>query len=461
MGFDVAAELQARKGEGAALWDRYLNPQTAKVLRSIGFDRDWQRGEGCYLVDDTQTRYLDFLSGFGVFGVGRSHPTVRRALHTVLDAELADLVQMDTPLLAGLLAEGLVARAPGLERVYFCNSGAEAVEAALKFARRATGRSRVLFCHHAYHGLTAGALSVNGSDDFRRGFGPLLPDTQIPFGDTEALARELAAGDVAALVVEPIQGKGVFVAPGGYLREAAELLHQAGALLVCDEVQTGAGRTGRFFCYEYDGVHPDIVTLSKTLSGGYIPVGATITTDRIFKKVYSSMDEMLVHDSTFGTNAMAMTAGLATLSILDDEQLVANAAQLGAKLLADLRVAARRYELVSDVRGRGLLIGIEFGRPRSWRLRSRWEPLRLARQGLFAQMVVGALFERHRILTQVSGDHLDVVKLLPPLTASATEADLFVQAFCDVMDDVERSSRPLWHFGWGLASRAARRARPS
>lgn len=454
MGFDIAAELLARQGEGAALWNRYLNPQVDRVLHSIGFDRDWRRGEGCYLVDADGSRYLDLLSGFGVFGIGRSHPTVRQALHTVLDAELADLVKMDTPLLAGLFAEALVARTPGLQRVYFCNSGTEAVEAALKFARRATGSPRVLFCDHAYHGLTAGSLSVNGSADFRRGFGPLLPDTKIPFGDIDALEREVAGGDVAALVVEPIQGKGVFVAPDGYLRQAQEVLHRAGALLICDEVQTGAGRTGRFYCYEHDGVTPDIVTVAKTLSGGFIPVGATITTDRIFKSVYSSMDEMLVHDTTFGSNAMAMTAGLATLSVLDDEGLIANAAQLGAKLLTDLRAAARNYELVADVRGRGLMIGIEFGRPRSLRLRSRWEPMRLVRQGLFAQMVVGALFEKHHILTQVSGDHVEVVKLLPPLTVTALDVDLIVDAFCSVMDAVGHSSRPLWHFGWGLASRA-------
>jgi acetylornithine/succinyldiaminopimelate/putrescine aminotransferase len=457
MGFDLSSVLQTRAGEGAALWARYLNPQTARVVRSIGFDRRWERGQASYLYDDTGVRYLDFLSGFGVFGLGRSHPTVRRALHDVLDAELADLVQMDTPLLAGLLAEALIERAPDLDRVYMCNSGTEAVEAALKFARCATGRPRVLYCDHAFHGLTAGSLSVNGAKEFRDGFGPLLPGTQVPFGNLDAVRRELAAGDVAAFIIEAVQGKGVQVVPGGFLADVAGLLHRHGALLICDEVQAGLGRTGRLFSYEYDAVQPDLVTVAKTLSGGFVPVGATLGTSAVFQRVYSSMDRMLVHDSTFGTNALAMAAGLATLSVIDDEGLIANAATIGTELTRGLQAAAERYELISDIRGRGLLIGIEFGRPRSRRLRTRWGPLTMARRGLFTQMVVGALFEDHQILTQTAGDHMDVLKLLPPLTVTSEEAAAFLAAFVEVMDSIHDSARPVWHFGWGLTTRAARR----
>jgi acetylornithine/succinyldiaminopimelate/putrescine aminotransferase len=456
MGFDLPSALKTRAGEGPALWARYLNPQTARVVRSIGFDRRWERGEGCYLYDETGARYLDFLSGFGVFGVGRSHLTVRRALHDVLDAELADMVQMDTPLLAGLLAEALIDRAPDLDRVYMCNSGTEAVEAALKFARCATGRPRILYCDHGFHGLTAGSLSVNGAREFRHGFGPLLPGTRVPFGDLEAVRRQLGAGDVAALIIEPVQGKGVQVVPDGFLAEVSAVLHRHGALLICDEVQSGLGRTGRLFSYEYDSVQPDLVTIAKTLSGGFVPVGATLGTSWVFQRVYSSMDRMLVHDTTYGTNALAMAAGLATLSVIDDEGLIANAATVGAELMSGLRTAAERYELICDVRGRGLLIGIEFGRPRSRRLRTRWGPLTLARRGLFTQMVVGALFEDHRILTQTAADHMDVLKLLPPLTVTSEEAAAFLGAFGEVMDSIHDSTRPVWHFGWGLTTRAAR-----
>ncbi len=166
---------------------------------------------------------------------------MRRALHDVLDAELADMVQMDTPLLAGLLAEALIERAPDLDRVYMCNSGTEAVEAALKFARCATGRPRILYCDHAFHGLTAGSLSVNGAREFRDGFGPLLPGTQVPFGDLEAVRRQLAAGDVAALIIEPVQGKGVQVVPDGFL---AEVCRPAPSARRPADLRRGAERSG-------------------------------------------------------------------------------------------------------------------------------------------------------------------------------------------------------------------------
>ena len=310
-------------------------------MRSIGFDRRWERAEGCYLYDSSGASYLDFLSGFGVFGLGRNHPVDEQAIHDVIDADLADMVQMDTPLLAGLLGEALTAKAPHLTRAYMCSSGTEAVEAALKFARYATGRPRILYCDHAFHGLTSGSLSVNGAKEFREGFGPMLPATKVHFGDVDAIRREVAAGDVAALIVEPVQGKGVQVAPPGYLAAAAQVLHAGGSLLICDEVQTGLGRTGRFFSYEYDGVAPDLVTVAKTLSGGFIPVGATLGTSKVFEKVYSGLDRVLVHDGTYSHNDLASAVGLATLAVLEDEGLVANAAKLGDQLSGALRGGCR------------------------------------------------------------------------------------------------------------------------
>jgi len=365
MAFDLADLLATRHGEGYALAEQYLNPQLSRTLHAIGFDRAYERAEGAYLYDADGHRYADFLAGFGVFGVGRNHPVVIRALHQMLDAGLADLVQFDCALLPGLLAERLLAKAPGLDRVYFGNSGTEAVEAALKFARYATGRRRIIYCDHAFHGLTTGSLSVNGAAEFRSGFAPLLPDTMIPFGDLDALAAELRKGDVAALLIEPIQGKGVHVVPPGFLAAAATLLHEHGALLICDEVQTGLGRTGRFFGYQHEDVQPDIVTVAKALSGGFVPVGATLAKDWIFQKVYSSMDRVLVHDSTFGSNAAAMAAGLAALSVIDDEDLVGNAERTGAALRVALQLLVDKYELLTEVRGRGLMIGLEGapGRP--------------------------------------------------------------------------------------------------
>jgi ornithine--oxo-acid transaminase len=457
MGFDLPSLLSARRGEGYDLHARYLNPQLPRTLHAIGFDKVYERAEGAYLYDRDGNRYADFLAGFGVFGVGHNHPVVRQALRDVLDGDLADLIQFDCALLPGLLAERLLAQAPEFDRVYFGNSGTEAVEAALKFARYATGRQRVIYCSHAFHGLTAGSLSVNGAPEFRRGFDPLLPDVSIALGDLEALEAELRQGNVAALIVEPIQGKGVWMPPDGFLAAAGKLLHEHGALLICDEVQTGLGRTGRFFAYQHEAAEPDIVTVAKALSGGFVPVGATLAKGWIFDKVYSSMDRVLVHDSTFGSNAAAMAAGLASLAVIEDEQLVSNAERTGTALLAALTDMVEEYEMLAEVRGRGLMIGLEFGKPRSLKLRTGWSMLQTARVGLFAQMVVVALFQRHRILTQVSGDHTEVIKLLPPLTISDAEVTMFREAFDDIMKDAHRGSGLMWDFGRTLVKQAVTR----
>ncbi|WP_328408707.1 aspartate aminotransferase family protein [Streptomyces violaceus] len=452
--FDLGKLLAERAAERYELHTRYLNHQLPRMLHTIGFDKVYERAEGAYFYDADGNDYLDMLAGFGVMGIGRHHPVVRKALHDVLDARLADLTRFDCQPLPGLLAEKLLAHSPHLDRVFFGNSGTEAVEGALKFARFVTGRPRVLYCAHAFHGLTTGSLSVNGESGFRDGFAPLLPDTAVPLGDLDALARELKKGDVAALIVEPIQGKGVLAAPPGYLLAAQELLHRHKALLIADEVQTGLGRTGDFYGYQHEeGVEPDLVCVAKALSGGYVPVGATLGKDWIFKKVYSSMDRVLVHSASFGSNAQAMAAGLAVLSVMENEQVVANVRATGEQLRSRLAALTDKYEMLADVRGRGLMIGIEFGRPTSLKLRSRWAMLQAARKGLFAQMVVVPLLQRHRILTQVSGDHMEVIKLIPPLIIGEREVDRFVDAFTAVMDDAHNGGL-VWDFGKTLVKQA-------
>jgi acetylornithine/succinyldiaminopimelate/putrescine aminotransferase len=456
MDFDLQALLAAHRNDGYELYGRYLNPQQPKVLHTIGFDKVYERAEGAYLYDSDGQQYADFLAGFGVFAAGRNHPVIRQALHDALDAGLADWTQFDCGPLPGLLAERLLAKAPGLDRVFFCNSGTEAVESALKFARYATGRGRVLYCDHAFHGLTTGSLSVNGSAEFRRGFDPLLPDAPIPLGDLDALQAELKKGDVAALIIEPIQGKGVHMPPDGYLTAAAELLHEHGALLIADEVQSGFGRTGKFFAYQHEEVVPDIVTVAKALSGGYVPVGAMLAKGPIFEKVFSTMDRVMVHSTTFKGGVLAMTAGLASLAVHDDEHLTENAARTGEALMAGLTQLQQKYEILADVRGRGLMIGLEFGRPSSLRARTSWNMLQKARVGLFAQMVVVALFQRHRILTQVSGDHMEVIKLIPPLMIGDTEVKLFTEALGEVLEDASKGTGLMWDFGRTLIKQAVR-----
>ncbi len=456
--FDVRALLEARGSEAFALHERYMNPQMPRILRTIGFDRDYVRAEGAYLFDRDGARYLDFLAGFGVFALGRCHPVIEQALNDAIGLELPNLVQMECQPLSGLLAEALVARMPhDSYRCLFTNSGAESVETAIKFVRCATGRGRVVFADHAFHGLTTGALSLNGAREFRDRFGDLLPGcTSVPFGDLDALQRELRSGDVAAFVVEPIQGKGVFVAPDGYLADAAALCHRYGALLAIDEVQTGLGRTGTFFAFEQWDVEPDLVTVAKALSGGYVPVGAVIAKSKVIEAVFDKMDRAVVHSSTFGQNVLAMTAGLATVQTIESESIVERAAATGDVLLAGLHGVAERHEVVHEVRGRGLMIGIEFSRPHSMRLRAQWTLLETMRTGLFTQLVVVPLFRDHGILTQVAGDHQNVLKILPPLIISETQAKEFVTAFDDVLDKLERSIGLLLGVGRSLALPALR-----
>jgi acetylornithine/succinyldiaminopimelate/putrescine aminotransferase len=438
--FDVDAAFRDHRGEQFALHEAHLNPQLPRVLRTLGFDRTYVRGEGPWLWDDAGDRYLDLLSGFGVFALGRSHPGVKAALHQAIDLDLPSMVQIDCALLPGLLAEALCDRShPGIERAYFCNSGAEAVEASIKFARSFTKRRRVLYCSHAYHGLTLGALSLNGGTSFKEGFGPLLADVEeVAFGDLDALRGALARGDVAAFIAEPIQGKGVYEAPPAYWQGAERVCHEAGALFVMDEVQTGVARTGSFWCHEQLGVTPDIICASKALSGGFIPVAAMLARDDVFRSVYSSMDRALVHSTTFKQNPLAMVAGLATLAAVDDEGLVGHARAMGDLWLERLGALQERYELVVDVRGKGQMIGIEFGEPASRRLKAMWRMTERIRPAFFAQTIVLPLFHRHRILTQVAADSVNVIKLLPALTVGEAEIDLVVAALDDVLADAHR-----------------------
>ncbi len=459
MSFDLESLIETRRGQNFKLHQEFLNPQLARVLKTLGFDRFYERGEGCYLIDREGERYLDFLSGFGVYALGRSHPVVKKALHDALEMDLPNLVQLDCALLPGLLAERLVGTLhEGIGRCFFSNSGAEAIECAVKFSKYATGRPRVLYAEHAFHGLTNGALSLNGGKEFRDGFGPLLPGCDsVGFGDLASLERELRRGDVAAFVVEIIQGKGVYLASEEYWAAAERLCRQYDTLFVADEVQTGLGRTGAMWAHEHYGLRPDMVTVSKALSGGYVPIGATLCSPAIFDRVYSKMERAVVHSTTFGRNQLAMVAGLATLQAIEDENVVDHAREMGEAFNGALAPLVEKYEMFHEVRGKGLMIGLVFGEPSSLRLKSRWKMLEGARKGLFSQLIVGPLFNRHRILTQVAADGVNIVKLLAPLVCGQEEVDYFVAALDDVLEDAHRNSSLVFEFGKTLAKSALHR----
>jgi ornithine--oxo-acid transaminase len=457
MSLDIAELFAEREGERYALHSRHLNEQMVRLLRTIGYDVGFRRGSGSYLFDRAGVRYLDLLSGFGVFALGRNHPAVRDALKNVLDGELPNLVQLDVSPLAGILAERLLKYAPYLDKVFFANSGTEAVEAAIKFARTATGRPGIVYCDHAYHGLTYGALSLNGDAIFRDGFEPLLPNcARIPFNDVPALERALSARDAAAFIVEPIQGKGVNMPADDYLNSAAEICRRYGTLLVADEIQTGLGRTGRFFAVEHWGVEPDMILIAKSLSGGHVPCGAVLTRKWIFEKLFNRMDRAVVHGSTFAKNDLAMAAGLAMLDVLETERLVERAERTGERLIRELSTMIPRHELLIDVRGKGLLIGLEFGAPSSLTLKASWNVVETASKGLFCQLVTIPLFKEHKILCQVAGHGSHTIKLLPTLILTNEDCDWIVRAFDDVIAGAHRVPGAIWSLGKTLVEHAVR-----
>jgi ornithine--oxo-acid transaminase len=444
---DIAALLKANEGRNYELHSAHVNPSNVRTLKTIGFDRCYVRAEGQYLWDVEGVKYLDMLSGYGVFSLGRNHPEVRQILADFLETDYPSLVKMEAPLLSGLLAEELKKRMPNqLDMVFFTNSGAEGVETALKYAKCATGRPAILHCKKAFHGLSYGALSVNGDESFRSGFAPFLPDCRaVPFNDLEALEQELQKRDVAAFIVEPIQGKGVNLPAPGYLREAANLCRKYGALFIDDEVQAGMGRTGRFLAIEHEGdVDPDIVVLAKALSGGFVPAGAVLCKKWIHEKVFSSMQRSVVHSSTFSQGSFAMAAGLAALDVIDRHQLVKRAEVYGNLIGDGLRALVPKYEFLKEIRQRGMMVGIEFGPPKSLMLKSAWTVMHALDKSLFPQAAVIPLLGKHHIITQVAGHAIDVVKLLPPLVINEDDVKWFLTAFEEVLAQMHRFPGPAW-----------------
>jgi ornithine--oxo-acid transaminase len=451
-GFSLRALLESRRGVDLDLWARTINPQFVRVLRTIDFDRTWVRAEGAYLWDEAGDRYLDMLGGFGMYNVGRNNPRVRAALAEALELETPGMLAMGVTALPALLAEALLERVPArLERCLFTSSGTEAVEAALKLGRAATRRERVISTDHGFHGLTLGSLSANGNPEFTERFGPLLPGFErVPFGDLPALEEQLRREDVAVFLVEPVQGKGVNLPPEGYLEGAQELCRRYGTLFCVDEVQTGFGRTGRLFAFEHWGLEPDLVPVAKSLSGGYVPVGALLMSRAVHEAVFDSMENAVVHGSTFAPNELAMAAGLATLHELEGEGLVERAARLGERLLELTQPFVEEFDVVRDVRGCGLIWAIEFGEPQSGR--RSWRMIERMQEGLFAQLVVGPLFSRHRILTQVAGHRMAVVKVLPPLVVTDADVEEFVEALRAAVRQARRTPSSLTRFALTAAS---------
>lgn len=437
-------------------YNDHVNPQWVRLLDLLDLNVPYTRCEGVELSTADGRTILDFLSGYCVHNAGHNHPGIVAQLETELRRRGPAMLQSHVPDLAGELARRLCALAAGkVRKVFFACSGSEGVESAIKFARVATGRTGMLYASGAFHGLTCGALSLMGSDFWRGKFGPMLADTvEIPFHDLDALRTQLATRRFAAYIVEPLQSEaGIRLPSPGYLEEAQNLCAKYGTLLVTDEVQTGMFRTGHFLAGQHYGAEPDMIVMAKALSGGLVPCSALLMTDRVYEAVYDSLKRSIIHTSTFSENSLSMRAGLATLDVLEAEQLGPRALETGERLQQRLRRALDSYEMFQDVRGAGMLSGIEFRPPKSLKLRMAFEAFRHIHEGMFGQVTVMRLFRDHNILTQMCGNNFLVLKVAPPLTVSESQLDAFVQAITEVVDQMHNSGS-FWTEALGIARRA-------
>lgn len=434
----------------------HVNPQWVRMLDLLGMNVEYAHCVGAELFTIDGECILDFLSGYCVHNAGHNHPQIIAALQRELEILGPAMLQSHVPELAGELARRLCSLAGGmLDKVSFCSSGSEGVETAIKFARAHTQRSGLLYAEGAFHGLTCGALSLMGDPFWREGFSPLLPGTEmIPFADLDALKKQLATEKFAAFFVEPVQSEaGIRVPDREYLREAQSLCRRYGTLFVLDEVQTGMYRTGPFLAAQHYGLDPDMVILAKALSGGLVPIGAVAMTDEIYRSVYHSLRRAIVHTSTYGENSLAMRAGLATLEVLQAEHLGDRATRMGEQLRRRLLQTLGKYEMVKDVRGLGMLSGIEFQSPSRLGLRLPFEAFRQIHPGMFGQMLVMRLFRDEQILTQICGNNFMVLKVAPPLIISSEQLDRFVESIERVVELIH-SSKTFWTDALGLARRA-------
>lgn len=433
-----------------------VNPQWARLLKLLQMDVRYERCVGTELFTSDGRRVLDFLSGYCVHNLGHNHPAVLDAIKDELERRGPAMLQSHVPERAGELAGRLCALAGGrVRKAFFCSSGSEGVEAAIKFAKAHTKRTGLLYAEGAFHGLTCGALSLMGDRFWKQGFGPLLSDTQqIPFDDVAALEQQLRTKRYAALFLEPIQGEGGIRLPApDYLEKAKSLCDRYGTLLVLDEVQTGFYRTGKFLAAQHYGVEPDMIVLAKAMSGGLIPSGAVLMTDEIYDSVYGSLKRSLIHTSTFSENGLAMRVGIAVLDTLKEEEAGLRSTAMGTYLRRQLRERLAGLEMVEEVRGKGLFSGIVFRAPRSLALRMAYEAFTKIHPAMFGQVLVMRMFRDHGILAQICGNNFGVLKLVPPLTVSKQHLDEAVEAAHAVVQ-LAHSPTSFWSEALGLARRA-------
>ncbi|UMZ75306.1 aspartate aminotransferase family protein [Natranaerofaba carboxydovora] len=412
--------------------EEYLNPGFARMLSLLSFDKKFDRAHGTYIWDKKGNKYLDFLGGYGSLNLGHNPQNVINAIKKV--EQVPNILQASLNPFSGVLGENLAKITPGdLKHTFLCNSGAEAVEGALKLARKSTGKNKIVYCEGSFHGKTYGSLSVSGREKYKKGFGSLLPGCiEIPYGNLEELKKALEedSEDIAAFILEPIKGEGgIITPPEGYLREVRQLCDKFEVLMICDEIQTGLARTGEMFACDHEKVTPDILCMAKSLGGGVMPIGAFITTEKLWKKAYGKFEEALLHTSTFGGNTRASVAAIATLEEIYQKDLCSKAKEKGEYMSNKMLELKDKHPLIKEVRGKGLMVGIEFKTIESKVLNK----LSGGAAGKLSEEYTGALIaemlqNEFRVITAYTLNNPNVIRFEPPLTVSTEDIDVVADA---------------------------------
>ncbi|HDR5039337.1 TPA: aspartate aminotransferase family protein, partial [Bacillus anthracis] len=415
---------------------QHINLHLTRLLKMLGFNKTFVRAKDMMVWDKNGEEYLDFLGAYGALNIGHNNDAVINALNSV--SHLPNLLQSGMHSLPSVLARNLAKITPGdLKYTFFCNSGTEAVEGALKLAKIATEKSRIIYCKGAFHGKSMGALSVTGRNKYKKYFGPMVPlAVEVSYGDINELKLVLEKyDDIAAFIVEPIQGEGgIIVPPIGYLRKAKDICSQYGVLLIADEIQTGFGRTGYWFACEAEGVVPDIMCMAKSLGGGIIPIGAYIANEDVWKRGYGTMDRCLLHTSTFGGNTWASAAGISTIEFIAENNLENEALEKGNYIIGKLLRLKDKYPLLKEVRGRGLMIGLEFD-TMNIPLMNRviTNNTRELVDEYTGGIVASELINNYNIITAYTLNNPNVIRIEPPLTVTYEQLDKFVSSLEEIL----------------------------
>ncbi len=455
---DMKKIIEEHLSSATHLSKRHVHPRLLKMFELGGMSAAFTRAEGQYLWDKDGGRYLDLLAGGGVFFIGRNHPRVNAALRDVLELELPNLCVVNASALGGLLAERLLELAgPQFSKVVFANSGSEAIEVCIRFTRYMTRRRRFLYLTGAFHGRTSGAISLCGFDQMKEGQDPMMPVcTSVRPNDIEALRRELSKGDVASLFIEPVQGMTTTVMTPEYMRAAQELCEQYGTVLVADEIQTGLGRTGSWFASTGMGIKPGMMTISKTLSGGQVPISAVVMSEEVYEGVYSKFKNGPIYFSTFAENNLAMASALATVEALKAIDAPKRARDLGEQLRNGLIELSKRYDCIDRISGKGLMIAVYFKGSKKLALRVQQETIGAVDPGAFAAAVNFDMFSKQRVIVQIPGPEINAIKILPPVTISEEDVRYFLGAFEDTISGYYKTGGPVLTLASGAVKDALR-----